>query len=85
MASPGAHLDFSDLKQSEAVNLLLKHAHQDLDNNNQQLAFDIVDALGCQALAVAQLVLILLQIQHVLSATISPALTRSVQNFLITR
>ncbi len=53
MASPGAHLDFSDLEQSEAVNLLLKHAHQDSDNNNQQPAFDIVNALGCQALAVA--------------------------------
>ncbi len=24
MASPGSHLDFSDLEQSEAVNLLLK-------------------------------------------------------------
>ncbi|KAK0214737.1 P-loop containing nucleoside triphosphate hydrolase protein [Armillaria nabsnona] len=53
IASSGGHLDFSDLKQSEAVNLLLKHAHQDLDNSNQQLAFDIVDALGCQALAAA--------------------------------
>ncbi len=53
MASPGAHLDFFDLEQSEAVNLLLKHAHQDSDNNNQQLASDIVNTLGCQALAVA--------------------------------
>ncbi|KAK0224961.1 P-loop containing nucleoside triphosphate hydrolase protein, partial [Armillaria nabsnona] len=53
ITSPGAHLDFSDLEQSEAITLLLKHAHQDVDNNNQQLAANIVDALGCQALAVA--------------------------------
>ncbi|KAK0184000.1 P-loop containing nucleoside triphosphate hydrolase protein [Armillaria mellea] len=53
MASPGAYLNFLDLEQSDAVNLLLKHAHQDPDNNNQQLASDIVDVLGCQALAVA--------------------------------
>ncbi|KAK0224845.1 hypothetical protein EDD85DRAFT_891466 [Armillaria nabsnona] len=53
IASLGAHLDFSDLEQREAINLLLKHAHQDLNNNNQLLAADIVDALGCQALAVA--------------------------------
>ncbi|PBK79652.1 TPR-like protein [Armillaria gallica] len=53
MASPGFHLNFSDLEKSEAVNLLLKHAHEDLSNDNQQLAAGIVDALGCQALAVA--------------------------------
>ncbi|PBK94557.1 hypothetical protein ARMGADRAFT_965352 [Armillaria gallica] len=53
MASPGAYLDFSDLEQSDAVNLLLKHAHEDFDINNQQLASYIVDAFGCQALAVA--------------------------------
>ncbi len=53
IASPGAHLDFFDLEQNEAVNLLLKHAYQNSDNNNQQLVFDIVNALGCQALAVA--------------------------------
>ncbi len=53
MTSPSAHLDFSDLEQSEAIHLLLKHAHQSFNNNNQQLASDIVDALGCQALAVA--------------------------------
>ncbi len=53
MASPGPYLDFSDFEQSKAVNLLLKHAHQNLDNNNQQLASNIVDVLGCQALAVA--------------------------------
>ncbi|PBK86753.1 hypothetical protein ARMGADRAFT_1123779 [Armillaria gallica] len=52
ITSPGAHPDFSDLEQSEAINLLLKHAYQDIDNNNQQLAANIVDALGCQALAV---------------------------------
>ncbi|PBK61763.1 hypothetical protein ARMSODRAFT_1025316 [Armillaria solidipes] len=52
MASPGAHLDFSDLEQSEAVNLLLKHAYQNPDNNDQQHASGIVDVLGCQALAV---------------------------------
>ncbi len=28
MASPGSHLNFSDLEKSEAVNLLLKHAHE---------------------------------------------------------
>ncbi|PBK86816.1 TPR-like protein [Armillaria gallica] len=53
ITSPGAHFDFLDLEQSEAINLLLKHAHQNVDNNNQQLAADIVDVLGCQALAVA--------------------------------
>ncbi|KAK0224863.1 hypothetical protein EDD85DRAFT_228926 [Armillaria nabsnona] len=53
MASPGFHLDFPDLGQSEAVDLLLKHAHEDSDNDNQQLASVIVDGLGCQALAVA--------------------------------
>ncbi|KAK0215929.1 hypothetical protein EDD85DRAFT_917001 [Armillaria nabsnona] len=53
MASPDAHLDFSDLEQSEAIHLLLKHAHQNTNNDNQQLAFDIVNTLGCQALAVA--------------------------------
>ncbi len=53
MASPGFHLDFPDLGQTEAVDLLLKHAYEGLDNNNQQLASAIVDALGCQALAVA--------------------------------
>ncbi|PBK64782.1 hypothetical protein ARMSODRAFT_450953, partial [Armillaria solidipes] len=53
MASPDSHLDFSDLEQSEAVDLLLKHAHKNSDNDNQQLASDIVDELGCQALAVA--------------------------------
>ncbi|KAK0214245.1 hypothetical protein EDD85DRAFT_575213 [Armillaria nabsnona] len=51
--SPGFHLDFPDFGQSEAVDLLLKHAHEDSDNDNQQLASAIVDALGCQALAVA--------------------------------
>ncbi len=35
MASPGAHLDFFDLEQSEAVNLLLKYAYQNSDNSNQ--------------------------------------------------
>ncbi|KAK0212000.1 hypothetical protein IW262DRAFT_1518855, partial [Armillaria fumosa] len=53
MASLGFHLDFSDLKQTEAVDLLLKHAHNNSNNDNQQLALDIVNALGCQALAVA--------------------------------
>ncbi|KAK0460301.1 hypothetical protein IW261DRAFT_1637744, partial [Armillaria novae-zelandiae] len=53
MSSPGFHLDFSDLEQSEAIDLLLKHAHMNLDNVNQKLASDIVDTLGCQALAVA--------------------------------
>ncbi|KAK0477753.1 P-loop containing nucleoside triphosphate hydrolase protein, partial [Armillaria luteobubalina] len=53
MASFGLHLDFSDLTQSDAVDLLLKHAHENSDTGNQQLASDIVDALGYQALAVA--------------------------------
>ncbi|KAK0214341.1 hypothetical protein IW262DRAFT_1466048 [Armillaria fumosa] len=53
IASSAFHLDFSDLKQSEAVDLILKHAHENMDNANQQLALDIVDKLGCQALAVA--------------------------------
>ncbi|KAK0493600.1 hypothetical protein EDD18DRAFT_406899 [Armillaria luteobubalina] len=53
MASPDSHFDFLDLEQNEAVNLLLKHAHQNTNNDNQQLALGIVNALGCQALAVA--------------------------------
>ncbi|KAK0468579.1 hypothetical protein IW261DRAFT_1679639, partial [Armillaria novae-zelandiae] len=53
MASPGFHFDFSDLEQSEAIDLLLKHSHKNSNNYNQQLASDIVDVLGCQALVVA--------------------------------
>ncbi|KAK0487161.1 P-loop containing nucleoside triphosphate hydrolase protein, partial [Armillaria novae-zelandiae] len=53
MASPDFHINFQDLEQSDAVDLLLKHAHVDFSNNNQQLASVIVLALGCQALAVA--------------------------------
>ncbi|KAK0478991.1 P-loop containing nucleoside triphosphate hydrolase protein, partial [Armillaria novae-zelandiae] len=53
MASPDFHIDFGDLEQSDAVDLLLKHAHVEFNNNNQQLASVIVNTLGCQALAVA--------------------------------
>ncbi|KAK0491850.1 P-loop containing nucleoside triphosphate hydrolase protein, partial [Armillaria luteobubalina] len=53
MASPGSHFYFSDLEKSEAVDLLLKHAALNPDNGNWQLASEIVNALGCQALAVA--------------------------------
>jgi hypothetical protein len=53
MASPGCHLDFSDLEQREAISLVLKRANQVDSNTNRRLASDIVDALGCQALAVA--------------------------------
>ncbi|KAK0186240.1 P-loop containing nucleoside triphosphate hydrolase protein [Armillaria mellea] len=53
LASPGFHLDFPDLEEGEAVKLLLKHAHNNLDDDSQQLASAIVNALGCQALAVA--------------------------------
>ncbi|KAK0463287.1 hypothetical protein IW261DRAFT_1408475 [Armillaria novae-zelandiae] len=53
IASLDSHIDFGDLGQSDAVDLLLKHAHMDYNNDNQQLASVIVGALGCQALAVA--------------------------------
>ncbi|KAK0487164.1 P-loop containing nucleoside triphosphate hydrolase protein [Armillaria novae-zelandiae] len=53
MASPDFHINFQDLEQSDAVDLLLKHAHVDFSNDNQQLASVIVLALGCQALAIA--------------------------------
>ncbi|KAK0496921.1 hypothetical protein EDD18DRAFT_1019000, partial [Armillaria luteobubalina] len=52
MSLPDFHLGFSDLEQNEAVDLL-KHANENLDNDNQQLISDIVNALGCQALAVS--------------------------------
>ncbi|KAK0471968.1 hypothetical protein IW261DRAFT_1318333, partial [Armillaria novae-zelandiae] len=37
MASPDFHIDFGDLEQSDAVDLLLKHAHVEFNNNNRQL------------------------------------------------
>ncbi|KAK0493608.1 hypothetical protein EDD18DRAFT_1078291, partial [Armillaria luteobubalina] len=53
MASLGFYINFPDLEQSEAVDLLLKHAYENSNKDNQQLALNIVNALDCQALAVA--------------------------------
>ncbi|KAE9392458.1 hypothetical protein BT96DRAFT_944627 [Gymnopus androsaceus JB14] len=53
MASPGCHIDFSDLDNETAGELLLKQAHQDSSEENLDLASQIVDALGCHALAVS--------------------------------
>ncbi|KAK0482515.1 P-loop containing nucleoside triphosphate hydrolase protein, partial [Armillaria novae-zelandiae] len=53
MASPGFNFDFQDLEQREAVELLLKHAQEDLNSGSKLHVSAIVDVLGCQALAVA--------------------------------
>ncbi|KAK7441019.1 hypothetical protein VKT23_016800 [Stygiomarasmius scandens] len=53
MASPGHCLNFDDLDHQEAVELLLKRANTEDSGQNKQLASNIVDALGCHALAVS--------------------------------
>ncbi|KAE9403742.1 hypothetical protein BT96DRAFT_936175 [Gymnopus androsaceus JB14] len=53
MASPGCHVDFCDLSKENAIELLLRQAHQESSDANQALASTIVDALGCHALAVS--------------------------------
>ncbi|KAE9399513.1 TPR-like protein, partial [Gymnopus androsaceus JB14] len=53
MASPDCHIDLMDLTKESAVELLLRQAHKQNSNENQNLAFKIVEALGCHALAVS--------------------------------
>ncbi|KAE9386651.1 hypothetical protein BT96DRAFT_948958 [Gymnopus androsaceus JB14] len=53
MESPGCHIDFSDLNKEEAIELLLKHAHEESSEINKNLASKIVDSLEYQALAVS--------------------------------
>ncbi|KAE9382837.1 hypothetical protein BT96DRAFT_162257, partial [Gymnopus androsaceus JB14] len=53
IASPECHIDLSDLKREDAVELLLKHSHDERSDKNQDLAARIVDAFGCHALAVS--------------------------------
>ncbi|KAE9398242.1 hypothetical protein BT96DRAFT_757402, partial [Gymnopus androsaceus JB14] len=53
ISSPGCHIDFTDLARENAVELLLKHAHEESSDRNQDLAIKIVDAFNCHALAVS--------------------------------
>ncbi|KAE9385283.1 hypothetical protein BT96DRAFT_1007192 [Gymnopus androsaceus JB14] len=53
MASPDCHIDLMDLTKESAVKLLLDQAHKQSSNENLNLAFKIVEALGCHALAVS--------------------------------
>ncbi|KAE9397789.1 hypothetical protein BT96DRAFT_61527 [Gymnopus androsaceus JB14] len=53
MASPDCHIDLMDLTKESAVELLLNQAHKQNSDENQDLAFKIVEALGCHALAVS--------------------------------
>ncbi|KAE9391736.1 TPR-like protein [Gymnopus androsaceus JB14] len=53
MASPECHIDLSDLKREDAIELLLKHSHNERSEENQKSAIHIVDAFGCHALAIS--------------------------------
>ncbi|KAE9397782.1 TPR-like protein [Gymnopus androsaceus JB14] len=53
MASPDCHIELMDLTEASAVELLLNQAHKQSSDENQNLAFEIVGALGCHALAVS--------------------------------
>ncbi|KAF9058532.1 hypothetical protein BDP27DRAFT_1372451 [Rhodocollybia butyracea] len=53
MDSPGCHIGFFDLNKDDAIKLLLKHAHEESHEETQKVASEIVEALGCQALAVS--------------------------------
>ncbi|KAF9058665.1 hypothetical protein BDP27DRAFT_1343148 [Rhodocollybia butyracea] len=53
MDSPGCHIGFFDLNKEDAIELLLKHAHEESHEENQNVASAIVETLGCQALAVS--------------------------------
>ncbi|KAE9394753.1 hypothetical protein BT96DRAFT_1022386 [Gymnopus androsaceus JB14] len=53
MASPGCQIDLMDLTKESAVKLLLKQAHKQSSEENQDFALKIVEALGCHALAVS--------------------------------
>ncbi|KAF9016087.1 hypothetical protein BDP27DRAFT_1378774, partial [Rhodocollybia butyracea] len=46
-------LAFFDLNKDDAIKLLLKHAHEESHEETQKVASEIVEALGCQALAVS--------------------------------
>ncbi|KAE9386661.1 hypothetical protein BT96DRAFT_948964 [Gymnopus androsaceus JB14] len=51
MESPGCHIDFGDLNKEDALELLLKHAHEESSKINKNLASKIVGSLEYQALA----------------------------------
>ncbi|KAE9386144.1 hypothetical protein BT96DRAFT_760716, partial [Gymnopus androsaceus JB14] len=51
-ASPGCHIELSDLNKEDAVELLLKHSHDEGSKQNQNFSIQIVNAFGCHALAV---------------------------------
>ncbi|KAE9406837.1 hypothetical protein BT96DRAFT_875154 [Gymnopus androsaceus JB14] len=53
MASPDCHIDLMDLTKESAMELLFSKAHKQNSNENQNWAFNIVEALGCHALAVS--------------------------------
>ncbi|KAF9059881.1 P-loop containing nucleoside triphosphate hydrolase protein [Rhodocollybia butyracea] len=53
MDSPGCHIGFFDLNKDDAIELLLRHAHEGGHDETQNVASEIVEALGCQALAVS--------------------------------
>ncbi|KAE9407189.1 TPR-like protein, partial [Gymnopus androsaceus JB14] len=53
IASPGCHIDLSDLSRESAVELLLKHSDHRRSKKNQDLAAQIADAFGCHALAIS--------------------------------
>ncbi|KAF9027562.1 P-loop containing nucleoside triphosphate hydrolase protein [Rhodocollybia butyracea] len=53
MDSPGCHIGFSDLNKDDAMELLLKCAHEESHEKTQNVTSKIVEALGCQALAVS--------------------------------
>ncbi|KAF9063142.1 hypothetical protein BDP27DRAFT_1479731 [Rhodocollybia butyracea] len=53
MDSPGCHIGFSDLNKDDAMELLLKCAHEESHEKTQDVTSKIVEALGCQALAVS--------------------------------
>ncbi|KAF9063434.1 hypothetical protein BDP27DRAFT_1451247 [Rhodocollybia butyracea] len=53
MDSPGCHIGFFDLNRDDAIELLLKHAHEESHEETQNVASEIVETLGCQALAVS--------------------------------
>ncbi|KAE9388566.1 TPR-like protein [Gymnopus androsaceus JB14] len=53
MASPNCQVDLKDLTKGSAVKLLLNQAHKQGSYESQNLAFKIVNALGCHALAVS--------------------------------
>ncbi|KAE9387602.1 hypothetical protein BT96DRAFT_867311, partial [Gymnopus androsaceus JB14] len=53
IASPGCHVELNDLTREDAVELLMRHSHDERSKKNCDLAIQIVDAFGCHALAVA--------------------------------